>query len=69
METENNQNVFSVSLTNNSKIIELSDGNRVIVQPNGYWAMGSHHFCVMSYGIWELNYRNRPSKQAIKFNI
>ena len=36
METENSQNVFSVSITNNSKIIELSDGNRVIVQPNGY---------------------------------
>ena len=28
METENNQNVFSVSITHNSKIRELSDGNR-----------------------------------------
>ena len=30
METENSQNVFSVSITHNSKIIELSNGNRVI---------------------------------------
>ena len=28
METENNQNVFSVSITHNSKIKELSDGNK-----------------------------------------
>ena len=31
MKTENNQNLFSVSITHNSKIRELSDGNRVIV--------------------------------------
>ena len=31
METENNQNVFSVSITHNSKIKELSDENRVII--------------------------------------
>ena len=30
METENSQNVFSVSITHNSKIRELSDGNRVM---------------------------------------
>ena len=30
METKNSQNVFSVSITHNSKIKELSDGNRVI---------------------------------------
>ena len=30
METENNQNVFSISITPNSKIRELSDGNRVM---------------------------------------
>ena len=30
METKNSQNVFSVSITYNSKIRELSDGNRVI---------------------------------------
>ena len=33
MEIENSQNVFSVSITHNSKIRELSDGNRVIVPP------------------------------------
>ena len=31
METENSQNVLLVSITHNSKIRELSDGNRVIV--------------------------------------
>ena len=31
MEIENSQNVFLVSITHNSKIRELSDGNRVIV--------------------------------------
>ena len=48
METENSQNVFSVSITNNSKIRELSDGNRVMEielsfakQPFYY---GSHNF-------------------------
>ena len=30
METENSQNVFSVFITHNSKIRELSDGNRVM---------------------------------------
>ena len=30
METENSQNVFSVSITHNSKIKELSDENRVM---------------------------------------
>ena len=30
METENSQNVFSISITHNSKIRELSDGNRVM---------------------------------------
>ena len=30
MEIENSQNVFSVSITHNSKIRELSDGNRVM---------------------------------------
>ena len=30
METKNRQNVFSVSITHNSKIRELSDGNRVM---------------------------------------
>ena len=48
METENSQNVFSVSITHNSKIRELSDGNRIMEielsfakQPFCY---GSHNF-------------------------
>ena len=63
-ETENSQNVFSVSITHNSKIKELSDGNRVIVakQPFGY---GSHNFWVMSYGNWELSYGICQSKQPL----
>ena len=40
METENSQNVFSVSITHNSKIRELSYGNRVIVWPNNLFTMG-----------------------------
>ena len=36
METENSQKLFSVSITHNSKIRELSDGNRVIV-----WSYGN----------------------------
>ena len=31
MKTENSQKLFSISITHNSKIRELSDGNRVIV--------------------------------------
>ena len=31
METKNSQKLFSISITHNSKIKELSDGNRVIV--------------------------------------
>ena len=40
METENNKNVFSVSITHNLKIKELSDGNRVMMVPNELLAMG-----------------------------
>ena len=40
IETENSQNVFSVSITHNSKIRELSDGNRVMDFPNNLFAMG-----------------------------
>ena len=40
METENSQNVFSVSITHNSKIRELSDENKVMVQLNGLLTMG-----------------------------
>ena len=40
METENSLWLFSVSITHNSKIKELSDGNRVIVWSNNLFAMG-----------------------------
>ena len=69
MEIENSQNVFSVSITHNSKIRELSDRNRVMKielsfakQPFCY---GSHYFWVMSYENWELSYRNCESKQPL----
>ena len=39
MEIENSENVFSVFITHNSKIRELSDENRVMVVPNGLLAM------------------------------
>ena len=48
METENNQNVFSVSITHNSKIRELSNGNRVMGIELSFakriLSYGSHHF-------------------------
>ena len=48
METENSQNMFSVSITHNSKIKELSDGNRVIESELSFakqpFCHGSHHF-------------------------
>ena len=44
METENSQNVFSVSITHNSKIRELSDGNRVIVCQITFLLYGFHYF-------------------------
>ena len=72
METENSQNVFSVSITHNSKIRELSDGNRVMEtelsfakQPFYY---GSHHFRVMSYGNRELSYQKSQSKWPLIFS-
>ena len=40
METKNSQKLFSVSITHNSKIRELSDGNRVIVCQTNFFAMG-----------------------------
>ena len=44
METKNTLNVFSVFITHNSKIRELSDGNKVMVVPNGLVAMGPNIF-------------------------
>ena len=62
METKNSQNVFSVSITHNSKIRELSDGNRVMEielwLPKQPFCYGPHYFWVMSYGNWDMSYRN-----------
>ena len=73
METEKSQNVFLISITHNSKIRELSDGNRVMKiellfskQPFCY---GSHHFWVMSYGNWELSYGICQSKHPLRFFV
>ena len=55
MKTENSQNVFSVSITHNSKIRELSDGNRVMETELSFtkqpFCHGSHHFWVE---LWKL---------------
>ena len=50
METENNQKLFSVSITHNSKIRELSDGNRVIVCQTNFllWVPP-----FLSYELWK----------------
>ena len=70
MKTENSQNVFSVSITHNSKIRELSDGNRVIETELSFakqpFCYGSHHFWVLSYGNRELSYGNRQSKRPLR---
>ena len=46
--------MFSVSITHHSKIRELSDGNRVMVVPNGLLAMGPTIFelWVMETELW-----------------
>ena len=48
METENSQNVFSVSITHNSKIRKLSDGNRAMETELSFakqpFCYGFHHF-------------------------
>ena len=71
METENSQNVFSVSIIHNSKIRKLSNRNRVMEtelsfakQPFYY---ESHHFWVMSYGNRELSYQKKQSKRLASF--
>ena len=62
METENTQKLFLVSITHNSKIRELSDGNRAIktelLFAKQTFCYGSHHFLVMSYENRELSYQN-----------
>ena len=44
METENSQKLCLVFITHNSKIRELSDGNRVIVCQTIFFAMDSTIF-------------------------
>ena len=69
METENIFWLFSVSITHNSKIRELSDGNRVMETELSFakqpFCYGSHHFWVISYGNRELSYENWLSKQPL----
>ena len=69
METENSQNVFSVSITHNSKIRELSDGNRAMKTELSFakqpFCYEFHHFWVMSYGNWELSYGICQSKRPL----
>ena len=71
METKKNQKLFSVFITHNSKIRELSDGNRVmkteLLFAKQNFCYGSHHFWVMSYRNWELSCGNCLSKQALKY--
>ena len=54
IETENRQNVFSVSITHNSKIRELSDRNRVMDFPNKLFVMVPPF---LSYELWKLRYK------------
>ena len=65
METENSQNVFSVFITHNLKIRELSDGNRVIVYQTTFllWIPP-----FLSYKLWKLRIelRNLPIQTASK---
>ena len=53
METENNQNVFSISITHNSKIRELSYGNKVMTSQTTFllWIPP-----FLSYELWKLRY-------------
>ena len=48
METENSQKLFSISITHNSKIRELSDGNRImeteLLFAKQTFCYGSHNF-------------------------
>ena len=63
METENSQNVFSISITHNSKIKELSDKNRVMKTELSFvkqlFYYGYYHFWVMKYKNRELSYKKK----------
>ena len=61
METENNQKLFSVFISHNSKIRELSDGNRVIVCQTNFLLWVSPF---LSYELWKQ--RIELSKLAIQ---
>ena len=65
IETENSQNVFSVSITHNSKIRELSDRNKVIVCQTTFllWVPP-----FLSYELWKLiiELQNLPIQTAPK---
>ena len=69
MEIENSQNVFLVSITHNSKIRELSDGNRVMETELSFtkqpFCYGSHYFWIMNYENWELSYGIYQSKRPL----
>ena len=66
METENSQKLFSVSITHNSKIRELSDENRVmktkLLFAKQTFYYGSHYF--LSYELWKQ--RIELSKNSIQ---
>ena len=66
METENSQNVFSVSITHNSKIRELSDGNRVIV---GQTTFLSWVPPFLSYELWKLRIELRKQLNQTPPNL
>ena len=57
METENSQNVFSVFITHNSKIRELSDRNRVIVYQTTFLSWVPPF---LSYELWKLLNQTPP---------
>ena len=53
MKTENSQNMFSASITYNSKIRVLSDGNRVMTSQTTFLLWVSPF---LSYELWKLRY-------------
>ena len=54
--------MFSIFITHNLKIRELSNENRVmeieLLKAKQPFCNGSHHFWVMSYGNWDMSYEN-----------
>ena len=67
MKTENSQNVFLVSITHNSKIRELSDGNKVMETELSF---GQTTFLLwvppfLSYELWKLRIELRKQLNQI----